>query len=396
MAIIRPTILQIVPELETGGAELSAIEITEAIVKAGGRALVLSEGGRLAPRIGAAGGEFVPFAAKTKNPLRIAFNGRAIAKMIRDEDVDLVHARSRAPAWSALRAARATGRPFVTTYHGAYSEKSKPKRLYNSVMARGDMVIANSEFTAALIKARYGTDSEKIRVIHRGVDIARFDPAKVSKDRIEKLARYWSIAPEQKVVLHPARLTSWKGQKIVIDAAKVLAQENPDLIFILAGDAQGRGGYVAELEAQINAAKLDSRVRLVGHCEDMPAAFHLSATAIVASTEPEAFGRTAAEAQAMGCPVIATAIGAPQETVLPSGSDRTGWLVPPADPAALAAAICEALALTEAEHRALGQRSRDRVVEHFSAVAMQRKTLAVYDGLLQTDLETRFLTGKQS
>lgn len=391
MPIIRPTILQIVPELETGGAELSAIEITEAIVKGGGRALVLSEGGRLAPRIGVAGGEFVPFAAKTKNPIRIAFNGRAIAKLIREEGVDLVHARSRAPAWSALRAAKATGRPFVTTYHGAYSEKSKPKRLYNSVMARGDLVIANSEFTAELIQQRYGTNPELIRVIHRGVDITKFDPAMVSKERIEKLAQRWSVVPGQMVVLHPARLTSWKGQKIVIEAAEILARDRSDLVFILAGDAQGRGGYVAELEVQIAAAKLQDRVRLVGHCDDMPAAFALAATAIIASIEPEAFGRTAAEAQAMGCPVIATAIGAPQETVLPAGPVRTGWLVAPRDATALAGAIRDALALSNEALAEIGTRARARVVEQFSAIAMQRKTLAVYDSLLQTDLETRFL-----
>lgn len=394
MTAKKPTILQIVPELETGGAELSAIEITDAIVKGGGRALVLSEGGRLAPRIGAAGGEFVPFAAKSKNPVRIAFNARAIAKMVVEEGVDLIHARSRAPAWSALRAAKSTGRPFVTTYHGAYSERSSVKRLYNSVMARGDIVIANSEFTASLIKTRYGTPPQKIRVIHRGVDMVRFDPAKVSKDRIAKLAERWQIKPGRKVVLHPARLTSWKGQKTVIEAAKILCASNPDLMFVLAGDAQGRGGYVAELEAQIGVANLGAHVYLAGHCDDMPAALALASVALVASIEPEAFGRTAAEAQAMGCPVIATEIGAPQETVIPAGSNQTGWLVKPGDPVALASAIRTALTLTPSERAAFAERARARMAEQFSAVAMQRKTLAVYDELIGSGFESRFLSTK--
>src|SRR5215813_12578334 len=167
----RPTILQIVPRLDTGGAELSTVEIAEALVRAGGRALVLTEpGGRLTARVTAAGGELIPFPAASKSPIRLLMNARAMTRLIRAQGIDLVHARSRAPAWSALLAARRTRVPLVTTYHGAYGEKNAAKRLYNGVMARGDVVIANSGYTANLIAARYATPRRRITVIHRGVD----------------------------------------------------------------------------------------------------------------------------------------------------------------------------------------------------------------------------------
>lgn len=386
----RPTILQIIPELDTGGAELSALEIAEAVVEAGGRALVLSEGGRLAPRLATFGAEFVPFPARTKNPGRLIWNARAITKIIDTESVDLLHARSRAPAWSTLRAARRTGKPFVTTYHGAYSEKSKLKSLYNSVMARGDVVIANSRYTADLVKVRYGTPEDRIRVIHRGVDGSAFDVAAVSEQRKAALARAWQLRPNERVILQAARLTGWKGQRVVIEAARRLQDEGAlsDTVVVMAGDAQGRDGYRAELEQLISAGGLEGRVRLVGHVEDMPAAFALAHVAVVASTEPEAFGRAATESQVMGCPVIATAIGAPPETVLwdATKGGTTGWLVPPGDAAALAAALRSALTLGSEGRSQMGSRARAHVLERFSLEAMRQATLEVYDRLLGTQL----------
>lgn len=178
----RPTILQIIPQLDAGGAELSVVEIAGAVARAGGRALVLAESGRLAASIEAAGGEVMPFPAATKNPLRILANARSIARIATREGVDLIHARSRAPAWSALMAARRLGVPFVTTYHGAYNETNAVKRFYNSVMARGDATIANSHYTARLIADRYGTPPARLVVIHRGVDTARFDPERIAPE----------------------------------------------------------------------------------------------------------------------------------------------------------------------------------------------------------------------
>jgi glycosyltransferase involved in cell wall biosynthesis len=391
----RVTVLQVIPALDTGGAELSTVEIAAALVAAGARALVATEGGRLATRIEAAGGEIVPFPAATKNPLRIYANAAALARLITGEAVDLVHARSRAPAWSARLAARRTGRPFVTTYHGAYAENGPLKRAYNRIMATGDLVIANSQYTADLIAARYGTPAGRLRVIHRGVDETAFDRAQVPRARIAALRDAWGV-PEglrgsAPVVLQAARLTRWKGQTVLIDALARLARR--DVVAILAGDDQGRTGYRAELLAQIAAHGLDGRVRLVGHVEDMPAAFAAADVAVVASVEPEAFGRTAIEAQRMGCPVVATGIGAPPETVCApprvAAAARTGWLVPPGDPTALAAALDEALALDPATRAALGDRAAAHAAASFTLDRMRGATLAVYDDLLGTDLARR-------
>lgn len=396
MAQKRPTILQIIPELDTGGAELSAIEIADAIVRTGGRALVLSEGGRLAPRIAASGGEFVPFAAATKNPVRLLWNAHAIRRMIESEGVDLVHARSRAPAWSALIAARRAGVPFVTTYHGAYNEKTRLKRAYNAVMAKGDIVIANSLYTKRLIETRYGTPADRIRVIYRGVDGGTFDPAAISEKRKAALRARWGAGSETRIILQPARLTTWKGQSTVIEAARLLEAEGRlgDSLVVLAGDAQGRTAYRQQLESEVAAAGLERKIILPGHVDDIPAALAMAHLAVVASIEPEAFGRVATEAQAMGCPVIATDIGAPPETVAAvptvTSAEMTGWLVPPGDAARLAAAMAEALSLAPDARAALGARARARALGQFSLDAMRRQTLEVYDSLLGTRLAAAY------
>lgn len=391
----RPTILQIIPELGTGGAELATIEIADAVTRAGGRALVLTEGGRLIPDLEAAGGTWIPFPAKSKNPARIFINARAIAKLIGRESVDLVHARSRAPAWSALLAARRTGTPFVTTYHGAYNEKTRIKNWYNSVMARADVVIANSGYTADLIRSRYGTDAERLTIIHRGIDGAKFDPDQIAPERVAALRSAWGVDADTPLILQAARLTSWKGQSVVIAAAKRLNDQGRlgKAHIIFAGDAQGRTGYAEQLMAEAAAAGLGARVHLVGHVADMPAAFKAADIAVIASREPEAFGRAAAEAQIMGCPVIATRLGAPQETVLAppaAGHDQmTGWLVTPGDATALALAMADALETRGAEREALRRRARAHVLQNFTLHGMKRATLAVYDRLLGSHLAER-------
>ena len=414
----RPTILQIIPQLDAGGAELSVVEIASAVASAGGRCLVLAEPGRLAASIMAGGGEVHPFPAATKNPLRILANAGAIARISAREGVDLIHARSRAPAWSALLAARRIGVPFVTTYHGAYNETNAAKRLYNSVMARGDVVIANSGYTASLIAARYGAPVGRVEVIHRGVDPAAFDPGMLVPERVAALRENWRLAPGERVILQAARLTRWKGQGVLIDAAARLHAQGrlQDTAVVLAGDAQGRDAYVAELHSQIARHGLEARVRIVGHVEDMAAAYLAAHVTVVASTEPEAFGRTAIEAAAVGCPVIATSIGAPPETVLAaergqtpnpqlqvesqsleagglapaSASGPTGWLTPPGDAQALAERLAEALSLPPAARSAMGKRARQHVLANFSVASMQRSTLGVYDRLLGTALQAAF------
>ena len=323
MSLSGATILQVIPSLGTGGAERTTIEVAEALVAAKATALVASAGGRLEGELTRAGAEFIPFdAAGTKNPLRMYGNAGAISRIISRYKVDLVHARSRAPAWSALWAARRMKKPFVTTYHGVYNARSGLKRFYNSVMARGDAVIANSEFTAAHVRQQHPFAAARIVTIPRGVDINRFDPGKISSARKATLAKEWKIEPDGVLIVLPARLTGWKGHREAIAAAALLKDRpGPQWRIVFAGDAQGRRGYVEELRDLIASHSLDGRVAMVGHCDDMPAAFALADIVIAPSNEPEAFGRVAAEAGAMGAPVIGSSIGAQGEII---DTGRTG------------------------------------------------------------------------
>lgn len=382
------TVLQIIPELEAGGAERTAIDIAEGLTRVGARALVATEGGRLVGELQAKGGVWLPFPAKTKNPLSMLLNIGKLSRLMRDEKVDILHARSRAPAWVALGAARSTKTPFVTTYHGIYNGTSAPKVLYNSVMARGDVVIANSNFTADLIRRQHLTPAERLRVIHRGTDLVKFSQSAVTSERVEKMRRSWLVTPDQRVILLAARLTNWKGQKQLIDAAALVRQHGiKDVVFVLAGDPQGRQNYVNELDDMIAKAGLTSIVRRVGHVTDMPAAFLAASVVAVPSIEAEAFGRVAVEAQAMGTPVVVTDLGAVPETVLAPPEvrpeQRTGWRIPPRDVPALAEAIEGALALRPSGRDSLAARARAHVEAQFSLEKMVSDTLDVYAALLQ-------------
>ena len=381
------TILQIIPRLDAGGAERTTIDVAAALVRAGARALVVSEGGRLASELQAVGGVLAPFPAATKNPLAMALNVPRLARLIAEEGVDLVHARSRAPAWVALGACRKTERPFVTTYHGAYSGRSTLKLRYNSVMARGDAVIANSQFTADAIERAYPFARGRLCVIPRGTDFARFAPAAVESARVMRLRESWGVAPHERVVLLAARLTEWKGQKVLIEAARLLKERGlADVRCVLAGDAQGRDSYARDLDARIRRAGLEGMVARVGHCHDMPAALVAASVVAVPSTAPEAFGRSAVEAQAMGTMVVVSDSGAAPETVLAPpqtpAQARTGWRVPPGDAPALADALMSALTLGATARDAIAQRARAHVETNFSLEQMTEKTLAVYRAAL--------------
>ncbi len=397
----RPTILQIIPRLEAGGAERTVVEVCAAITQAGGRALVAAEDGRMAADVRAAGGEIIALPMASKNPLQILANARRLMTLVRAENVDLLHARSRAPAWSALMAARQAQVPFVTTFHGAYGERGRVKRLYNSVMARADRIIANSNFTAGVIRSRYGTEASRIAVIHRGIDPAAYNSTAIAPQRLTALRQSWGITPETRVVLVAARLTPPKGQSVVIDAAGRLGLAFPGgagneapVVIILAGDAQGRDAYLAELDRRVAAHRLEGVVKRVGHVSDMPAAYALAHVALMPSTYPEAFGRASIEAQASGVPVIATRIGAPPESVRAGpewdAADATGWLVPPGDADALAGALAEALALSIDAHARMAARARANATGNFTLAALQEKTLTVYDELLGSALAAAF------
>ena len=294
-ALDGKTILQLVPELSAGGVERTVLEMTEAIVAAGGRALVASKGGRLEGDLGKLGGTLIRMNAKTKNPARLKANAARLQKLIRSEGIDILHARSRAPAWSAYWAAQASGTAFVTTYHGAYSGKSALKIRYNSVMAKGDIVIANSNWIAAHVSQVHGVAAARLETIPRGVDLAVFDTQAVDSRRVSDIKSLWGLAEDARhTLLLPGRLTDWKGQRVAIAAFGALSpDERKDLVLVLAGDAQGRESYVRQLEDDIIAAGLGGSVLIMPHIEDMPAAYLAADIVLSPSTRPEAFGRVA-------------------------------------------------------------------------------------------------------
>ena len=365
-------ILQVLPALGGGGVERGTVEMAQAIAAAGGTALVASAGGRLAGQVVAAGGRNLPLPLDTKNPLAVWRNAARLERLIRAEDVRLVHARSRAPAWSAWLAARRAGVPFVTTYHGAYGEDVPGKRAYNAVMARGVRVIAISRFIADLIIARHHVDPQRIRIIPRGVDPAAFDPDAVAPERRARLAEAWRLPPDTPVVMLPGRLARWKGQEVLLRA---LAGRRA--VAVLAGGADQHPAYARELSAL--AGRLGVDLHLVGHCEDMPAALLLADVVVSASVRPEAFGRVVIEAQAMARPVIAADHGGAAETV---ADGATGLKVPPGDPAALGAALDRVLAMPAEARAALGARARAAVQAGYTVAAMQAATLDVYREVL--------------
>jgi glycosyltransferase involved in cell wall biosynthesis len=371
-----PAVLQVVPRLVSGGAERGTVEVAAALVAAGWTSYVASAGGPLERDLAQGGSAHLALPAASKNPLVMRRNARHLARLIRRLGIDIVHARSRAPAWSAFWAARAAGRHFVTTFHNAYGTGSRLKRLYNSVMARGDRVIAISDFVAEHAARVYGVGPDRLRTIPRGVDLDLFCPQRVGGARIAALARQWRLSDGMPVVMLPGRLTRWKGGLDLIAAARLLGR--PDICYVLVGPEQHKD-FRRELAAAIEAAGPSGFFRVVGACQDMPAAYMLADVVVSASTNPEGFGRVIAEAQAMGRPTVATDHGGSRRTLI---AGVTGWLVPPGAPAALAAAIEAALALGPEERAALADRAGARIAAEFTSAAMCRRTIAVYEELL--------------
>jgi len=363
-------VLQILPELNAGGVERTVLETAEALTAAGHGAHVLSAGGRLVPDLEALGGVHPLGQIGSKNLLSIPWRIAGVRRLIADQKIDIVHARSRAPAWPAFYAARAENTAFVTTYHGIYNARSAPKRFYNSIMSKGEVVIANSNFTCEHIIREHGTDPDRIKIIPRGVDMTLFDPARFEQADIRSRRKVWSVPDDAILILLPGRLTRWKGQTVAINA---LAQLDPKYHLVLLGDAQGRDAYLSVLKTQAEQLGLSSRVHFPGHDADVAVAYLAAEIIICPSTDPEAFGRTAAEAQAMERPVIASDHGGAIEVV---DHGKTGWRVPPGDAAALANAILRSDELENVKG------ARARIGSKFSKTALQTALMELYNELI--------------
>jgi glycosyltransferase involved in cell wall biosynthesis len=371
-----PAVLQVIPSLVSGGAERGTIDLAGALAASGWTPYVASSGGPMEYQLARLGVRHLKLPLASKNPLVMRRNAAALIEIVRRHKIDIVHARSRAPAWSAWSAARATHRRFVTTFHNAYDTDLPLKLWYNSVMARGERVIAISQFVGEHVASVYGVGPDRLRVIPRGVDIALFDPRRVNGERVCALATRWRVPEDAAVVILPGRLTRWKGGLDFIEAIARLGRR--DLCCLLVG-AEQHAGFRRELEATIERLDLVGMFRIVEDCNDMPAAYMLADVVVSASTDPEGFGRVITEAQAMGRPVVATDHGGARETIMPG---VTGWLAPPRDPVALADAIAEALRLDAGERAALARRARGHVAANYTREAMCGKTIDVYEELL--------------
>lgn len=373
-----PTVLQVLPRLVAGGVERGTVDVAQALVTAGWGALVVSEGGPMVHQVTRTGAEHIDMPVATKTPWGIKANVAPLVALIRARQVDLVHARSRAPAWSAREAAKQAGVPFVTTYHGTYNEGFPGKRAYNAIMAKGDRVIAISEFIADHVRKRYPDVADRLSVIPRGIDMSIFDPAAVPASRLIALSEAWRLDDGVPVVLLPGRLSRWKGHLLLVEALAELGRS--DIRVVMVGDLQDNARYQAEIEGRARKAGIEHVVQIVGATQDMPAAYMLADVVVSASTDPEAFGRVPVEAQAMGRPVVATRHGGAAETVI---DGKTGWLCDHTEPRSMARALARALALTADERAAQADLARTHVLERYTVEKMRADTLAVYADLLR-------------
>lgn len=376
-----PVIMQVIPALGAGGAEQGCLDMAAEIVRAGGKALVVSSGGPRVHELDRAGAVHIKLPVHSKNPLVMAQNTRRLKSLIEQHGVDIVHARSRAPAWSCYHACKSTQARFMTTCHAPFNINGHAKRFYNSAVARGERVIAISGYVADYLQENYKINPYNIRTIHRGIALEKFHPTAVTPERMITLSRQWRLPDGASIIMLPGRLTRWKGHHVLIDAMARLGR--PDVFCVFIGSDQGRSAYRQELEETIQEKNLGGQIRLVDHCNDMPAAYMLATVVVSASTDPEGFGRVPVEAQAMGRPIIATDHGGARETIV---RGETGWLVPPSDAEALSRALAEALSLSPTQRAILATRGMAHIAQNFTKEKMAHETLNVYAELLQEKL----------
>ncbi len=380
----QKTVLQVLPRLVMGGVERGTVDIAKALSAAGWNPIVASAGGPLVREIERCGAKHITLPLDGKNPFSIRRNATLLTEVIRQQGVDIVHARSRGPAWSAKSACAATGVPLITTFHGVYGlGPFGVKKSYNRIMTEGQRVIAVSNFVKTHILENYGTPEDRIRVIYRGVDFGAFDPDKVPPTRLIQLTSKWRLPEDAPVVMLPGRLSAVKGHLVLVDALAELARRTTQPLNIrclMVGKAQGHASYRKAILEYADTRGVGGNVHIIDDCNDMPAAYMATDVVVSATRKPEAFGRIMAEAQAMGRPVVAPSHGPTDEVIIPG---VTGWLFTPSDPHSLADALERALKLGKDERMTLAKTAISHVRDNFSNQEMCEKTLAVYNEVIQ-------------
>jgi glycosyltransferase involved in cell wall biosynthesis len=366
-------VLQILPELNGGGVERVTLDMVAGLRQAFPTTFVASSGGSLLPCLEQAGGSHFTLPLATKNPLQMLSNARRLAHLIRLHNIQLIHARSRAPAWSALWAARLAKIPLVTTYHSAYNTSNALKSFYNSIMTKGDRVIAISEFIMKHIGQEHPTAVPRVRLIHEGIDVEEFDPQLVTQQEIIDLRKTWSIPPHATVYLLPGRVTRIKGQTIFIEAIRRL--NNPNVFGIILGRNQENSPYSIDVRRQCEGLP----IRLVPHISQPRAAYAAADFVVYPSLAQEAFGRVTAEAGAMERVIIASNHGATSELCQDT---KTGYLIPPGDSRALADAMIQTLKLSPENSQKMGKAARAHICKNFSLSKMCNKTIDLYRELV--------------
>jgi glycosyltransferase involved in cell wall biosynthesis len=377
------TVVQVIPDLQPGGTVNHALEIAEVLTRGRHRAVIVSEGGRMESAAARAGATVIKLPVASKNPTQMIANAKKLAELSRDLNADLLHAQSRAPAWSCLLASRTSKVPFIATYDGSFSERNPLKRFYNSVMVRGSRVIAPGERLAKMVEERYGTAREKISVVPNAIDFESFNPSLVNTDRRTALANQWGIEPKDRVILLPGRLSRPKAPHLLVEAAARLREAGlKDFICVFAGEHPGRSGYAGDLWDQVHQAGLAGRVRFAGHTDDMLSAYSLADIVVCTSVSQGGHRRAVLEAQAMGVPVAVSDSENGDEIVraAPYISDAraTGVLYRSGDSVELAQTLFKLLAMGAPARRAMGVRGREWIASHFSKETFAERLLAVY------------------
>lgn len=372
------TVLQVLPKLDSGGVQRGTVDIAKHLVAKGWRVLVAAEDGEMARELTGLGATHINLPMASKNPITMMGNRRRLSQLIRDQGINLVHARSRAPAWSARLATKSTQTPFVTTFHGVYGgHEAAVKRRYNRVMADGDRVIAVSEFVADHVRDVYQVGPDRLRTIPRGIDLKTFEAEKVSGLRVSPMAERWGIDGSRKVIMLPGRITRIKGHLQLLRAAAKLNRNDFLVLFVGPGDTDG--SYARQIELFLKTSTISPKVRFAGPCNDMPAAYKLADVVVVPSIGPEAFGRVSVEAQAMGKPVIVSGEGGLPETLMPAS---TGWLIDVEDIDGFAETLNLALDMPPEVKQRVAARAREFVESQYGLETMAERTVSVYRELL--------------